>query len=230
MKERLHMKNRIIILTVVVLLVTLTGCRRNIASDKRAQISDAVKNFNLVLAGNPEAKVFHNELKHFGLSLEGGSKFEWTEDPSMSDADFSISIDAEEFIKAGLDVNKLGGKTFTFQDATGETPKILVHNLNISDKSETYTNYGEALNNLINQIPDNLSSLKNDGYILNIGQGFQVHWNGDQRANKDIAFIINAEDLVSAGLDVNKLSGWIVPKNITSNDKGIKLLKVYYLK
>lgn len=99
-----------------------------------------------------------------------------------------------------------------------------------SDEKVIAKDYNDAFEILLKQLPEQLSILKNDGYILDIGQVFQVHWNGEQRENKDIAFVISAEDLISAGLNVDKLDVWKIMKNSDANDKQVRFLKVYYLK
>lgn len=223
------MKKRIILLISIMMLVTVgSGCSRKVNNEEE-RIKAAASNFDLIVSNNVENKIFHSELKHFGLLLKDNDKFEWTEDPSVSDADFSLSVNAKEFIDAGLDTSKLKGTSFTLIKATESEPDLLVHKFDVSNDKENYEDYKEAFEKLIGQTPNQLATLKKDGYILDIGQSFQVHWNGEKRENKDIAFIINADDLIKAGLNVEQLNGWKI-MNKDSNDTQVKLLKVYYLK
>lgn len=224
------MKKRILLLiSIMTLFFMISGCTSKV-NDKESEMKAAADNFDLIVSNNLENKVFHNELKHFGLLLKDQDKFEWTEDPSFSDADFSLSINAKEFIDAGLDTSKLQGTSFSLIKATESENDLLVHKFDVSNNKEKYEDYKEAFEKLIGQSPNQLATLQNDGYILDIGQGFQVHWNGEKRENKDIAFIINADDLIKAGVKVELLNEWKLIENKDSTDEQVKLLKVYYLK
>ena len=225
------MKKQFIVLILVLTSVFIfSGCSNTKPDDKGSMVKEATKNFDYIVSNNIEDKVFHSQLDHFGLLLKDGDKFEWTGDTSVSKADYSLSLNADEFIKAGLDVSKLDGTSFTYQKPSGTTPGMLVYTFNVSDKKAAYKDYKEAFEVLLSQIPERLSRLNNDGFILDIGQVFQVHWNGEQRKNKDIAFVINAKDLIKAGLDVNKIKVWKIRKNTDASDTQIRLFKVYYLK
>ena len=215
---------------LVMVMVVLTGCSGGSTKDDSSLIKDAASNFDIIISNNVENSVYHNELRHFGIQLKDGDKFEWAEDTSVSDADFSISVNADDFIKAGLDVTKLNESQFAYKEASGNEPNVIIYTYDVSDKEETYKDYIEAFEKLMGQIPEQIAVLENDGYILNLDQGFQVHWNGDQRLNKDIALIISADDLIKAGLKVDKLNEWRVMKNADTTDMQVKLLKIYYLK
>ena len=223
-------KQLALVVSITIFLVILSSCSGGNPKDNNSLAADATKNFDYVVSNNSENVVYHDELEHFGFLMTDKDKFEWTKDPSVSDADFALSINATDFINAGLDVTKLDKTVFSYQPASGDTPAILMHKLDVSNEKVVYKDYKEAFEKLLIQIPDRLSTLEKDGYILDLGQGFQVHWNGEQRVNKDIAFIIGADELVKAGLDVNKMTGWKVMKNKDPNDKTVKLLRIFYLK
>ena len=223
-------KSFMVSILIVTLVFVFSGCSNVKTEENGDMAKDATKNFDYIVSNNTEDSVYHDELGHFGLLLKDGDKFEWTKDTSVSEADFSLSLNAEEFIKAGLDVAKLRGTAFTYQEASATAPSMLIYAFNVSDEKVIAKDYNEAFEMLLKQLPEQLSTLKNDGYILDIGQVFQVHWNGEERENKDIAFVINAEDLISAGLNVDKLEVWKIMKNSDANDKQVRLFKVYYLK
>lgn len=223
-------KSFVLSILIIALIFVFSGCSNLKTKDYNKIAKDATKNFDYIVSNNTENSVYHDELEHFGLMLKDGDKFEWTKDTSVSEADLSLSLNAEEFIKAGLDVSKLSGKTFAYQKATETTTDMLVYTYNVSNEKEIAKDYNNAFEILLRQLPEQLAPLENDGYILDIGQVFQVHWNGEERENKDIAFVINAEDLISAGLSVDKLDSWKIMKNSDSNDTNVRLLKVYYLK
>lgn len=225
------MKKQFIVAAILVIVVVVfAGCSGNVTKDDSSLIKDAASNFDIIVSNNIENAVYHDELSHFGLQLKDGDKFEWTEDTSISDADFSISVNADEFIKAGLDVTKLNGSQFAYKEASGNEPNVIIYTYDVSDNKEAYKDSIEAFEKLMGQIPEQITVLENDGYILSLDQGFQVHWNGDQRVNKDIALIISADDLIKAGLKIDKLNDWKVMKNNDTNDTQVNLLKIYYLK
>jgi len=107
---------------------------------------------------------------------------------------------------------------------------VLIFASEVGSEKASFDEYTDAFENLLMQMPGQLSILENDGYILDLGQGFQAHWNGEERVNKDIAIIISADDLINAGLNIEELSTWKVMKNTDENDTQVKLFKVYYLK
>lgn len=227
---RIVMKKRVFTTLIIILTLIFTGCSSGNPDENESLAQDATKNFDIIVSNNIENKIFHDELNHFGLVLKDGEKFEWTGDPSANEADFSLSFNADEFIAAGLDVTKLEGTSFSYQGVSESYPGMIVYTSDVSNEKETYNDYKEAFEKLLDKMPGQLSILENDGYILDIGLGFQVHWNGEERENKDIAFIINADDLIEAGLNVEKLSSWKIMKNTDTNDTQVKLFKVYYLK
>lgn len=224
------MKRQFIVATLLLMLIILlAGCGGSSTKSNSSIIKDAAINFNQIVSNNEENLVYHNELSHFGLLLKDGDKFEWTENPSVSDADFSVSVNADEFVKAGLDVSKMG-TTFTYKAASENSPSVLIYKFDVSNNKEFYKDSNKAFEKLISQIPKQITALENDGYVLNLSKGFQVHWNSDERINKDMALIIGAADLVNAGLNVDKLNEWKVMKNKDPKDTEVKLIKIYYLK
>ena len=191
-------KSFIASILIVTLVFVFSGCS-NVKTEENSEMAkEATKNFDYIVSNNIENSVYHDELEHFGLLLKDGDKFEWTKDTSVSEADFSLSLNAEEFIKAGLDVTKLSGTAFTYQEDSATAPGMLIYIFNVSDEKVIAKDYNDAFEILLRQLSKQLSPLENDGYILDIGQVFQVHWNGEQRENKDIAFVINADDLINA--------------------------------
>lgn len=213
---------------LLIIIFALSGCNQN--SSSKSIIQDAASNFSFTVNNNVEDLMFHDELSHFGLELKSGDKLEWTENPSVSDADFSISINAEEFIAAGLDVTKLDSELYSYYKDTTTNLEYLIYKYNVNDENVTYENLDVAFEKLISIIPKQVTSIKNDGFVLTFDKGFQLHWNSDDRVNKDLAFIIVVDDLVKAGLDITKIDAWKLLKNKDPNDSQIKLVKVFYLK
>lgn len=221
-------KSIMAVVMVTSLTLILAGCSAAVKPEKEVLAKNAAKNFELIVENNLENKVYHDQLKHFGLALGNQDKFEWAQDTSVGEADFSLSINANEFIQAGMDPAKLVSNEFEFVQG-GETEQ-LVHTFDVSDDESLYEDYKLAFEGLLSRVPDQIKTIKNDGYILDLGQSFQVHWNGENRKNKDIAFIINGDSLIKAGLDLEKLTSWKVIKNTDEGDKTVRLLRVYRLR
>lgn len=222
-------KKAIIISLVLVLLFAVTGCGKS-QDEIDAQLKDATKSFDLIVNNNVENKIYHNEGEHFGLLLKDGDKLEWSADTSISQKDILFSFDVNPFVSAGLDPSKLSGDMFKYIGSTNTSGGMLEFSYDAGSVKKQNSDSMDAFNSLLAQMPDQLEALNKDGYILNIGNGFQLHWNGEQRENKDIALIINADELIAAGLKVDKLDGWKLLNNNADDDKSVYLVKVYYLK
>jgi len=222
-------KKAIIISLVIVFLFAVTGCGRS-QDEIDAQLKDATESFDLIVSNNVENTIYHNEGEHFGLLLKDGDKLEWSADTSISQKDILFSFNVAPFITAGLDPSQLSGDVFEYIEATDTAGGMLEYSYDAGSVKKQNSDSIDAFNNLLAQMPDQLEALNQDGYILNIGNGFQVHWNGEQRENKDIALIINADELIAAGLVVDKLDGWKLLTNNADDDNSIYLVKVYYLK
>lgn len=207
-----------------------SGCTRvqtgNQESDK------ALAAFNAIVKANLDRKGYHDALKHWGLSLPGGAKFEWTKDTSANNIDFAMVIPAEPFIRAGLDVNRLDGTGYVFQAAkleSGEVlPDLLLHPYNVSDKKENAQGSGDALRRILKQ-KNSMVQYHGDLqqyrlFLYDKGEGpFEVHWTKELGlSGADITFVIPADALIAAGLDIDRLdSGWVFQPASVSADSGM---------
>jgi hypothetical protein len=84
---------------------------------------------------------------------------------------------------------------------------------NISDRKETSNGSEDSMRRLIKVNPDMVKYHKEQQhYRLVLGDGNEVQWTEKLGINDaDMIFVLKAEPLIKAGLDVNKLqgSGWI---------------------
>jgi hypothetical protein len=212
------MKKIVILFTAAVLLA---GCNRVQTGSKESD--DALTAFNAIVKANLDRKGYHDALKHWGLSLPGGSKFEWTKDTGAGPIDFAMVIPAEPFIKAGLDVKRLDGTGYVFQAAKvegGESlPDLLLHPFDVSSKKENAQGSEDALRRILKQ-NNNLVEYHGDWqhfrlYLYQKGEApFEVQWTEELGlSDADIAFVIPADPLTAAGLDIAKLDGgWVFQK------------------
>lgn len=234
-------KARRIILLVVSMIFVLSiaaGCNRSSLS-KDAE--GGVKAFESIIKTYPDKIGFHKALEHWGFKLPTGEKFEWSRDMSANKADFAMVMLADPFIKAGLDVKQLNDE-WIFKPAGKEEgeefPNLLIKPYNVSDKKSTASGSEESMRKLLQEDSKLIEYHKDlQHYRLKLGEGFEVQWTEKLGLNDaDMIFILKAEPLVKAGLDVKKLegSGWIF-REASKDNMGMganpdQLVKIYKLK
>ncbi|HEY8892787.1 MAG TPA: hypothetical protein VIM70_21370 [Clostridium sp.] len=176
-------------------------------------VVNGLKAFNAIVKAYPANKGFHKEMKHWGFKLPSGEKFEWTSDTSANKADLAMVMLADPLVKAGLDVTKLDKNEWLYAPAEKldgmDLPNRIIKTANISDKKEVTNGSEEALQKLINQSPMILTENKEEKhFMLMVGDGNSVHWAQTLgKTDEDMEFVLKAEPLIKAGLDVKKLAG-----------------------
>lgn len=211
-------KTKKIVMLIVssLLLLSFVGCGRKITGSKEAD--NGLVAFNEIVKTYPDNKGFHAALQHWGFKLPTGEKFEWSKDMSASKADFAMVMLADPLVKAGLDVNKLDKDEWIYEpagkdDMGEELPNRLIKPYNVSDKKETSTGSEDSMRRLLKANTEMIKyHAEQQHYRLLLGEGNEVQWTEKLGLNDtDMIFILKAEPLVKAGLDVNKLggSGWI---------------------
>jgi hypothetical protein len=210
------MKKQILMISCLALL--LAGCNRAITGSQESD--QALAAFNAIVKANPDRKGYHDAMKHWGLSLPGGGKFEWTKDTSANDIDFAMVIPAEPFIRAGLDVSRLDGTGYVFQAAkveAGESlPDLLLRPYNVSDKKENAQGSEDALRRILKQrnsiVQYDRDLRRYRLFLYDEGDApFEVQWTETLGlGDADVVFVIPAEALIGAGLDPGRLDGgWV---------------------
>jgi hypothetical protein len=229
------MKKHLWAMTCLALL--LTGCNRVITGS--GESDRALEAFNAIVRANLDRKGYHDALKHWGLSLPGGGKFEWTKDTSANDIDFALVIPAEPFIRAGLDVGRLEGTGYVFQAAqieAGESlPDLLLRPYNVSDKKENAQGSEDALRRILKQRNTMVRydealrryrlSLYDEG-----GAPFEAQWTEELgQGEADVVFVIPADPLMGAGLDPGRLDGGWVFHEADAGAGPNRLVELYVL-
>lgn len=235
-------KTRKIVALIVssMVLLSIAGCSRAVTGSKEAD--NALTAFNDIVKAYPENKGFHNALQHWGLKLPTGEKFEWSRDMSANKADYAMVMFADPLIKAGLDVNKLDKNEWIFEPAgtaEGEDlPNRLIKPYNVSDKREDANGSEDSMRRLLKADSKIIKYHKEQQhYRLTLGEGNEVQWTEKLGLNDaDMIFVLKAEPLVKAGLNVSKLegSGWIF-KPASKDDMGMgenpdQIMNVYKIK
>ena len=234
--------NKMVALLVFsVLVVSFAGCSRTVTGNKESD--NALNAFNEIVKAYPENKGFHSALQHWGYKLPTGEKFEWSKDMSANKADFAMVMLADPLVKAGLDVNKLDKNEWLYEpsakDYKGEElPNRLIKPYNVSDKKQTSNGSEDSMRRLLKADTKLIKYHKDQQHFgLKLGEGNEVQWTEKLGLNDaDMIFVLKAEPLVKAGLDVNKLegSGWVF-KEASNDDMGMganpnQLVKIYDIK
>jgi hypothetical protein len=74
--------------------------------DDKATSTDTLQD---IVDNHRDVLGYHTKLKHYGLDLDNGNKFEWADDMATNDKDIVYVLNPEPFIKAGVDPNKIDG-------------------------------------------------------------------------------------------------------------------------
>lgn len=228
------------LLISTILVASLAGCSRSQTGNKDAD--NALNAFNEIVKTYPENKGFHEALQHWGFKLPTGEKFEWSKDASANKADFALVMLADPLVKAGLDVNKLDKNEWLYEPAATEMgenlPNRLIKPYNVSDKKQVSSGSEDSMRRLLKVNPSMVKYHENQKHFgLKLGDGNEVQWTEKLGLNDaDMIFVLKAEPLVKAGLDVNKLegSGWVF-KKASNDDMGMgpnpdQIVKIYDIK
>ena len=162
---------------------------------------------------------------------------------SMDNPDFELDFDAAPFLKAGLDMTKLP-KTdkqqyileegrFMLHFDWGQTPFAALPATASTPQAKLLETFKQILANYRDRIGYHE---KLDHYGFALGDGNMFEWAKDMATNdKDMVWVLNPEPLIQAGLDPNKVDGWVFAKVEIKDANGKaqlvdKLLKPFNLK
>lgn len=211
------------------IIVSISACGKSDVVGEVAKTS-----FNSVLEAIPNQ--IEEDKMNGGWSLsapDDSARFIWSKDYSKSMThDVMIEFDAQPFINAGLDVNKLP-QGLAFED------KIML-GTELGDEELKYSGDATASTSF-NQLVDlNRDSIgyheKLDHYGVDLGDGNKFEWAKDMRSNdKDIVFVVDPEIFVKAGVNPEKVEGWTYASVEVKDENGkpievMKFLKPFDLK
>lgn len=235
-----RVKKFITITVVLIFVLSSIGCTRRGELNSDAQ--GGFEAFNKIVKAYPEKKGFHKALQHWGFKLPTGEKFEWTKNMGANKADFAMVMLADPFIEAGLDVNKLDKDEWIFKPAGkedgNELPNLLIKPYNVSDKNQNSNGSEDAFRRILKENQNLVIYDKDSRYFrLILGEGYEVQWAEELGLNDaDVKFVLKAEPLIKAGLDINKIqgTGWNFNKSAdASNGMRVipqQLIKTFKLK
>ncbi|QLY79448.1 hypothetical protein [Clostridium intestinale] len=234
-------KKIVAIITFSLMVASFVGCSRTQTGSKESD--NALKSFNEIVKAYPDNKGFHEALQHWGFKLPTGEKFEWSKDMSANKADFAMVMLADPLVEAGLDISKLDSNEWLYEpagkDEMGvELPNRLILPYNVSDEKQESNGSEDSMRRLLKADTESIKYHKDQKhYALKLGDGNEVQWTEKLGLNDaDMIFVLNAEPLVSAGLDVTKLegSGWVF-KEASYDDMGMgpnpdQIVRIYDIK
>ncbi len=210
----------------------------------------SVTSFNEVLKIIPD-KIQADDT-NVGWSLtapDGTVRFIWSEDYSKAPShDVMLEFDAQPFLDAGLNPDKLPENYIYYEgDTMGNMGnKMLMVGKKLGSDKLTYSGTPTALKayeQIVNKYRDSINYHTTlDHYGVKLGDGNMFEWAKDMKTNeydnsnqdKDIVFVLNPESLVAAGVDPEKVEGWVYAQvPIEENGKTTqvwKFLKPFNLK
>ena len=178
------------------------------------------------------------------VSSDNQAAFFWSWDYSKSCMhDLMLDIDAQPFIDAGLDPNKLPSEYMFYENGamngSGIAEKLIMIGVKLGANELKYDGAPTpiaAFKHLVNLYRGSIGyHTALDHYGVNLGGGNMFEWAKDMSTNdKDMVFVVNPEPFIKAGVDPQNLGGWIFTKvPVEENGRTVevdKFLKGFDLK
>jgi hypothetical protein len=229
-------------------IATLTACSGGLKGlDVVGQQS--ITSFDEVLKTIPDNVTADETNAGWSLVAPDDSvRFIWSEDYSKSPLhDVMLELDAEPFLNAGLDPDKLPDNYVYYEAGMSgmSGDKMLMEGINLGESGKVsgtptaLSSYELIVNNYRDAINYHTTL---DHYGVKLGDGNMFEWAKDMKTNgydnsnqdKDIVFVLNPEPLIAAGVNPEKVEGWVYTQvPIEENGKTIqvwKFLKPFDLK
>lgn len=185
---------------------------------------ESLDSFKVVTEELSDSIEFDNKWQSWALTAPDDSvMFYWSKDFSKSSFhDVMLEFPAEPFVAAGLDVNKLP-EGIVFDD-------MIMVGTKLGNEKITYENEATPFESYKKLVELKRTSVKYhaalDHYGIDLGDGNIFEWAKDMTTNdKDIVFVVNPEPFIKAGVDPEKVDGWVYAKVPTMKDG--KKVEVY---
>ncbi|SBV97867.1 conserved hypothetical protein [uncultured Eubacteriales bacterium] len=153
-----------------------------------------------------------------GWSLEapdGSVRFIWSGDYSSSPLhDVMLELDAAPFVTAGLDTSKLPEYYAAYDGMLMVGTKLGSDKLIYQGEPTPLAAYEQIVSKYRSSVGYHTAL---DHYNVSLGNGNMFEWAKDMQTNsvtkenqdKDIVFVLNPEPLIAAGVDPEKVEGWV---------------------
>jgi hypothetical protein len=212
-------KNSFVGLATLVLLMAVSCGNLDVVG------KESVASFDKVLKQMPQA--LRPDEMNGGWSLaapDGQARFIWSKNYAESPLhDVMLEFDAAPFIAAGLDPEKLPESIAFYEGKIMVGTKLGEETLKYSGEVTPLASYEQIVKLKRNAIGYHAAL---DHYGVNLSGGNLFEWAKDMNTNdKDIVFVLNPEPFLSAGVDPNKIGGWLFTK-VTVDDENGKPVEV----
>ncbi len=185
----------------------------------------SIASFKAVLDASGD--IVKADESNFGWSLtapDDSARFIWSEDYSISPIhDVMLEFDAQPFLDAGLDTSKLPDNYVFYEGETagGMGSKKLMVGTKLGTDKIKYSGEPTPLSAYEQIVGKYRASINYhtalDHYGVMLGDGNMFEWAKDLKTNsndnsvqdKDIVFVLNPEPLTAAGVDPEKVEGWV---------------------
>ena len=178
--------------------------------------SGSVASFDKVLKTIP-GQVAEDE-KNVGWSLtapDGTVRFIWSQDYSSSPLhDVMLEFDAKPFLDAGLDMEKLPENYASYEDMLMVGQKLGNDKLTYEGEPTALAAYEQIVHKYRGSLNyhsamDHFGVKLGDGNMFEWAKDMEVNTTTNQTQDKDIVFVLNPEPLIAAGVDPEKVEGWV---------------------
>ncbi len=199
-------------LALVLATAFFAGCASTDVVLKYGQSS-----FENILKADPEL-VKEDENNNYIITVDKETLLKVSKDYSSSDEDIVLSTPLQPFVKAGLDVTKLG-KGYKADD----TSLYLITDFgNGTGKSVSPT---QALFQSVADDREALTYHEELGHYGIMLNGGKFEFAKDYKTNeKDLVYAIAAQPLRDLGVDVQKIDGWTLSTMKEESGKEVELL------
>lgn len=212
------MKKILMITSIAIIALSLSACK---SADVIAQ--GAQKSFDsLVLANLLAVETTEQDSATFWKIQSPSAPFLLlSNDASASTRDAVISIDARDFISAGLDTAKL--PVTHVYDAASNRIEIPADFGDTAYKNPSTSKISETFSSLLTTYRDRVGYHEVlDHFGIGLGGGNMFEWAKDINTNdKDIVFVLNPTPFIEAGVDPVKVSNWIFTKVEVTDKAGL---------
>jgi hypothetical protein len=186
---------------------------------------DSVRSFNELLHNAPQ--LVSEDAANGGWSLaapDNSARFIWSQNFAASPLlDVMLEIDAAPFIAAGLDPSQLPGNVI-FRDGTLIIgTKLGTEDLRYDGQITPLASYQQIVKLKRSAIGYHGAM---DHYGVSLGDGNVFEWAKNLNTNdKDIVFVLNPDPFIRAGVDPDRIEGWVFDKVPVEDDSG-KMIEV----
>ncbi|HWR22859.1 MAG TPA: hypothetical protein VN366_05210 [Feifaniaceae bacterium] len=174
--------------------------------------NESVASFDTVLKAIPDQVQADEPNYGWALSApDGAVRFIWSEDYSRSPLhDAMLELDAQPFLDAGLDPEKLPESVLYSGDKLIVGTKFGGDELKYSGEITPLKAYEQIVTLYRDSIGYHTAL---DHYGVKLGNGNMFEWAKDMAKNdKDIVFVLNPEPFIAAGVDPDAVNGWAFAK------------------